>query len=148
MSRPRLRHVVAVTVLAFAAGCAGPTTPGQAAPRLSEVLSRVDDAIAQHHYRQARNELDNLVSAVDDARNAGDLNAEQANGVLAASARLSAALPKPTRQPKPEPTPSPAETGSDGEHHGEGWGKHRKHLSEWLKKHQDQQGGGGDGDED
>jgi hypothetical protein len=145
MRRSGLRAAVAVAVLGLAAGCAGPTTPGQAAPRLTEVLSRVDSAIAQHHYRQARNELDDLVSAVDDARDAGDLNAEQANEVLAASARLSAALPKPTRQPKPEPTPSPAETGSDDEHHGEGWQKHRE---EWLKKHQDQQDGGGHGDED
>ena len=147
MSRPRPRHVVAVAVLAFAAGCAGPTTPGQAAPRLTEVLSRVDDAIAQHDYRQARGELDNLVSAVDEARGAGDLNAEQANEILAASARLSAALPKRTHH-APVATPSaPAEPRSDGERHGEGRGKHRKHLSERLKKHQDQQGDGGDGDE-
>jgi Mg-chelatase subunit ChlI len=96
----RLRRATAVvlTTLCLVASCASPTPPADAVPELRAMLSQVDRAIVDRRYAQARTLLDGLVDAAIAARGNGELDAEHADRILAAAARLLAALPRAERR--------------------------------------------------
>jgi hypothetical protein len=104
-----------VTVLAFtamlAAGC-GETTPSEAAPELAQQLARVDRAVVSGDDARIRARVESLVSATEAARDAGRLNDDQADSILAAADALLARLPAPEPSPQPSASPSPSSTPS------------------------------------
>jgi hypothetical protein len=102
MTRARIVLTAAAMVLAATAGCGTATPPGEAVPGLRTQLSRVDAALADREYAQARRALDALTRETAAARDTGLLSAEQANRILAAAARLAADLP--AQAPVPHPT--------------------------------------------
>ncbi|MBO9520822.1 MAG: hypothetical protein J7518_04715 [Nocardioidaceae bacterium] len=99
-------------------------------PALSTTLDRVDAAVAAHRYDAARRQLRSLIAATTAAREDGRLDDDRANGILAAAARLLAALPAvkvtptptptptPKAAPKPKPKPAPRQEHGDEKHHG------------------------------
>ena len=100
--------VLAALVLA---GCGASTSPGDEVPALSVGLARVDDAIVDGRYDQARNRIERLVGLTTDARDGGDLEEAEADRILAAAAELMSALPaeEPAEEPA-EPVPSATAT--------------------------------------
>lgn len=114
-----LRPVAVVgCIVGLIAGCGGGTQPGEAVPALEKRLSAVDSAIADHEYRQARRQIQRLVTITVAAREAGELAPEEADPILAAAASLTSALPRMQRtQPlPPEPEPAPdVDEGGQGE---------------------------------
>jgi hypothetical protein len=102
MTRARIVLAAAAGLLAAMTGCGSATPPGEAVPGLRTQLSRVDAALADREYTQARRALDALTRETAAARDAGRLTDEQANRILAAAARLAADLP--AQAPVPHPT--------------------------------------------
>lgn len=140
-------------------GCGGdPSTPAESVPELGEKLSDIDDAVVAERYGQAQRHLDELVKVTVAARDAGDLEDAQADRVLAAAARLLAALPEaptaptPSVAPTPTPSPSPAQPEEDkGDEEAQKKQEElEKKLEEELKKLEEQQekDGGGNGPDD
>jgi len=97
-------------VASLVAGCGSGAPPVEAVPTLDTRLSAVDRAIADHAYRQARREIQRLVSTTVAARESGDLEPEAAEPILAAAASLTSALRREQRTPA-----SPAPGVGDGE---------------------------------
>jgi hypothetical protein len=96
-ARHRRAGLLATGVLVLVTGCvAGSSAPADEVPALADTLASVDQAIADHSYQRARAHLEDLVDTTADAREAGDLEPEQADAVLAAAARLLSALPEPS----------------------------------------------------
>jgi len=91
----------ATTCLLLLFGCGAASTPAEAVPELAKALTAVDDALAQQLYPQAGRQLRRLVATAEDARAAGDLEQGEADRVLAAAAKLLAALPTAAAQPLP-----------------------------------------------
>ena len=130
----RRSATAACAVLMLLSGCGGdPPTPADAVPELAETLSSIDDALADHRYAKARGSLKQLVQTTVDAREAGELEPDQADRVLSAAARLLSALPAPRRPVPEEPAeePPPAEEESEDE-----W---EKKQEEWQKKLEEEQ---------
>jgi hypothetical protein len=75
-------------------------------PGLSARLTSIDGAIAAHKYVAARGRIAALVHQTISARDAGTLQRDQAETVLAAAAQLLASLPTATPTPKPVSTPT------------------------------------------
>lgn len=96
----RIGPCLACALLA-APGCAGPTPAGESVPALRTRLDRVDTALADADYAQARRALAALTAEAQNAEDAGRLSTDQADRIVAAAARLLAGLPEP-----PSPTPS------------------------------------------
>jgi outer membrane biosynthesis protein TonB len=111
----------------LATGC-GNDAPADAAPELSAQLARVDRAVATGDEARIRDRVEALVSATEAARDAGDLDDEQADRILAAADALLERLPAEEPDPEPTPTPSPSPTASpspeDDEEHEEKPPKH------------------------
>ena len=91
-------------------------------PALAEQLSRVDSALVDHDYAEARAALDALIRDTIAARDAGQLSGDQANRVMAASAQLSADMPASFTNPLPTPTPTERGKKHDNKGHGNGDG--------------------------
>jgi hypothetical protein len=121
MTRRRIVPALAAALLAAAVACGSITPAGDSIPALRTQLSRVDAALADRHYTDARRALDVLTRETVAARAAGRLSAEQADRILAAAARLAADLPAQapapqTSAPRPSTTSKPPErTGDQGE---------------------------------
>jgi hypothetical protein len=117
--------VIALALTAvLVAGC-GQETPAEADPELAQQLALVDRAVVTGDEAQIRDRVESLVSTTEAARDAGRLDEEQADRILAAADELLARLPDEAPPPKPSPsaTPSPTITPSpdeDGGDEGEG----------------------------
>jgi uncharacterized membrane protein YgcG len=110
----RMAVTVAALLVLLATGCGDTSTPAKTVPELRSGLSRLDHALVGRHYVVARKQLDQLVRTTVTARRAGDLEAEQADQILAAAAALLSAMPKP--QPSPERAPrSPVSPSPEGD---------------------------------
>ena len=114
----RLRAWVAVVAcLSLLVSC-GSESPGDQVPELADQLSAIDDALADENYPEARQNIEDLVAATEDARASGDLGDGEADRVLAAAARLLTELPgaaptepaEPTTSSTPTPTPTASVT--------------------------------------
>lgn len=107
-----LEAAMLTAVLSAATACGSNADPSQAVPGLTADLSRLDRAISVHQRDAARAALDTLVDDTSSARDAGDLNPEQADRILAAAARLRTKLPDlaPASTPEAPTTPSQNET--------------------------------------
>jgi hypothetical protein len=111
----------AVLALALLGGCGGSTAPADDVPALSAALERVDDAIVEGRYDDARKAVDELVATTTDAREGGDLETSEADRILVAAAELKSAMPAqgaddpaPTESADPSATPEDApDEGSD-----------------------------------
>lgn len=157
----------AVGVLLLGGCGGGGAAPAEDVPALADTLETVESAIADHDYRRARARLDDLVDTAVEARDAGELDRESADRLLAAAARLMTTLPGATRtpssptpsspEPQPAPESSPAENGDDTD---EEWKKKQEELQKKLeeqrkkaeedkkKEGEDEDGGNGDSSED
>jgi hypothetical protein len=119
------RPVIALALTAvLVAGC-GQETPAEADPELAQQLALVDRAVVTGDEARIRDRVESLVSTTKAARDAGRLDEEQADRILAAADALLARLPDEAPPPKPSPsaTPSPTITPSpdeDGGDEGEG----------------------------
>jgi len=91
------------------------------APALTEQLSRVDGALVDRDYAEAHTALDGLIRDTIAARDAGQLDGDHADRVMAASAQLIAALPDGLTNPLPTPTPTDSKK-HDNKGHGNGDG--------------------------
>jgi eukaryotic-like serine/threonine-protein kinase len=92
------------------------------APALAEQLSRVDSALVDRDYAEARTALDGLIRDTIAARDAGQIDGDQADRVMAASAQLIAALPDIPTNLLPTPTPTKDGKKHDNKGHGNGDG--------------------------
>jgi hypothetical protein len=92
------------------------------APALAEQLSRVDSALVDRDYAEARTALDGLIRDTIAARDAGQIDGDQADQVMAASAQLIAALPDIPTNLLPTPTPTKDGKKHDNKGHGNGDG--------------------------
>ncbi len=132
---------LAVATLVLLAGCGGGASPVEAVPALSDRLTAVDDAVAAGDDAATRAALDDLVRVTRQAEGAGELDASDADDILAAAGQLEELLPE---EVEPEPTPegsvtetpapeedSDSEGGGDeegpGHGHGHGKGKAKGH---------------------
>jgi hypothetical protein len=98
MTRVLAAFLTALSLLA--SGCGSTARAPSAAdqvPALEVALQRVDTALAAHRFAAARERLRALKAAVISAREAGDLQAVDAQRVLDAVARLMATLPEEAR---------------------------------------------------
>lgn len=138
--RRRLGPALAIATLVLLAGCGDATAPADAVPELSDRLAAVDDAVVARDDAATRAALDDLVRVTREAEDAGELDASQADAVLAAAGRLEDLLAVPAEtEPTPEesatwtPVPEEDEDDSDeGERAGEsgpghGHGKAKGH---------------------
>ena len=108
------RAVMATSVMLFCltTGCgADENTPLEAVPELEAALTRVDDAILNETYQQARVATRDLKQLVIAAKASGELTNNQADEIITAAVQLVQDLP---RSPSPAPTesltPSPTPT--------------------------------------
>lgn len=125
-------------VVALVAGCGSSTPASEAVPGLETRLSAVDRAIADHDFDQARRQIQRLVSMTVAARDAGDLDSDQADPILAAAASLTTALPRrhqPNRPPSPQPDVTAPQPEPD-QHEGT---THEEHQNEQHKRQEEQQ---------
>jgi outer membrane biosynthesis protein TonB len=130
MPRRSARLGVTAVMLVLVSGCGGSSAPSDAVPALGTSLDRVDDAIVEGRYDDARGELDELVATTTNARDDGDLERSEADRILAAAATLMSALPAEEADPaeeepepseeEPEPSePAPAEPAPEEDDPGE-----------------------------
>lgn len=127
----RIGPLLAASLLATTS-CAGTTPAVESVPALRDRLDRVDTALADADYAQARRALAALTAEVQRAEDAGRLSTDRADRIVAAAARLVAGLPPPP-SPAPSTTPPPKPDDQDDDNSGPGSG--------------DEDGGdGGDGD--
>ena len=154
MSRRSARLGAGVAVLVLLAGCGGSSAPSDAVPALGTSLERVDDAIVEGRYDDARSELDELVANTTAARDDGDLEGAEADRILAAAAQVMSALPAepaeeaedppPAEEPSPTeeaspteteaPSPAPEESPSEGDSEEE---EEQEKLEEELEKEEE-----------
>ena len=108
------RAVVAASamLLCLTAGCGNDeNTPLEAVPELEAALSRVDDAIINETYQQARVAVRDLKQLAIAAKASGDLTNNQADEIITAAVQLVQDLPRsPTPAPTESLTPSPTPT--------------------------------------
>ena len=108
---------------------AGPTTVGESAlesvPALESRLAAVDEAMAAQDWPEALVALTAVQRLTTQAEESGRLTGEQADRILAATSRLSAALPAAALAPSDgpgSPTASPGGPDPDDEDAGTGGG--------------------------
>lgn len=94
----RLKAGAAAACLVLAA-CGSGTTPAEEVPELAEGLQQVDEALAAEDFDRAEEELATLVDLADAAHEDGELDAVEADRIVAAAQRLSAQLPEPPVEP-------------------------------------------------
>ncbi|HSX68039.1 hypothetical protein [Nocardioides sp.] len=102
-----------VAAVLLLAGCGGeaPTSAADQVPALGARLEKVDSLMAARAWAKARAELRAIVAAANAARASGDLDATDADRVVASAQRLLAALPAPVT---PSATPTPTRTAPSG----------------------------------
>ena len=144
MRRATWRVGGAVLALALLAGCGGSTGPADDVPALSTALDRVDDAIVDGRYDEARAALAELVATTTEARKDGDLETSEADRILVAAGELKSALPaqesddqgadepEPSETGEPTTSPEPSETPDDSS--GEGPGSEGPDVDKEQKK--------------
>ncbi|MGY2874856.1 hypothetical protein ACVW00_002046 [Marmoricola sp. URHA0025 HA25] len=117
MSRHRIAAVVVATTFAVS-GCGSADQAPSAAdqvPHLDVILHRIDAALVDHKFAAARQDLHALKAAVLKARDAGELQDDDAARVLSAANELTAMLPAPVATPSTTPSgyeTSPSTTAS------------------------------------
>jgi outer membrane biosynthesis protein TonB len=139
LPRRRTGPVVTVVAVLVLAGCGGDSasTPAEAVPELGQTLGEVDDALADRRFRQARRHLHALVATTVEARDAGALEAAEADRILAAVARLLSELPEPRPAPPEEEPEEPAEEPDEPDEepdHDEELEKKREELEKKLEE--------------
>lgn len=104
-----------VAAVLLLAGCGGeaPTSAADQVPALGARLEKVDSLVAARAWAKARAELRAIVVAANAARASGDLDATDADRVVASAQRLLAALPAPVT-PSATPTPTRTATAPSG----------------------------------
>lgn len=95
-------RLLLVGLLLGATACGGGADPAPAA--VTGSLDRVETLLEAGRGAEARQALEDLVRRTLALREAGELDPEQADRIVAAAARLAQVLPSPT----PSPTASPA----------------------------------------
>ena len=118
MGARSLAAALAAIVLLLASGCGSETSPADDVPALASSLDRVDEAIAAGEYDAARDAVARLTDVATRAEAAGDLDAAQADRIVAAAEALLAALPDPEAppsEPTPDPTPETPSSTSPGQ---------------------------------
>ena len=98
--------LIIVLSVALAAGCGNDATPADAAPELAEQLARVDRAVSTGNEARIRVRVESLVTATKAAREAGELDNDQAARILAAADALLARLPASPAPTSPTTSPS------------------------------------------
>lgn len=133
------RLLAALTVTAvLAAGCGNDTAPADAAPELADQLTRVDRAVATGDEARIRERVESLVATTEAARDAGELEDDQAARILAAANALLRRLPAEEPSPKPPPPPPSSPTTSpspDEDEHEEEHGHEEKDEHGHDKEH-------------
>jgi uncharacterized membrane protein YgcG len=104
--RPLALVLVTTAVVLTLVGC-GRSSAANAVPALEDRLAVIDTAIVREDFDAAREALDRLVRTTTQARQAGELDQEQADAILAAAAALEARLPAPEEPPTDAETPPP-----------------------------------------
>ena len=104
--RRNLRAIVTAGALALSLGACGSSDepPGEAVPALATTLTAVESALGDGDNVKAEALLNKLVASTERNREAGKISEEEADRILAAIARLTAALPESSTSP-PEETP-------------------------------------------
>jgi hypothetical protein len=121
--RSRLVSSTACSVFALAlalAGCGGgdearPTLPPDVGAALEAQATDVEEALAAGDATQARAEADELVAAVRDAIDRGDVPATLRGELLDATERLASLVPEPEPPASPPPPPADEDEGEDEE---------------------------------
>lgn len=119
-TRRAARFLVSVLgAVVLLTGCGGDTAPADEVPLLADRLALVDRAVSSGNETQIREQVETLIDATERARDAGQLDDEQAERVLAAADSLLARLPdEATPQPSPSPptsSPAPPSTPEEGD---------------------------------
>lgn len=98
-------------------GCGESSSAADAVPELSDRLGAIDDAIVDGDYDEAAQQIDELIKVTRSSRRAGDLDAEEADDIVASASTLLSALPADEEEPEPSETttPSPSESESESE---------------------------------
>jgi hypothetical protein len=104
------RPVVAVALSAVLATGCGREGPAEADPELAQQLARVDRAVVTGDDALIRDRVESLVSATEAARDAGRLDEEQADRIIAAADALLARLQAEEPAPEPPSTPTSSPT--------------------------------------
>ena len=101
--------LLSVATLCLTTGC-GASDPTDDVPGLQRRLEAVDAAIAEGHDAAARDALAALVAATTRAEDDGRVEADQADAILAAAARLDSLLPTATPATEEPSTEAPTTT--------------------------------------
>lgn len=122
MLRRSLTALLTAGAFLATSGCGSGTSPADDVPALARSLDRVDEAIVTEDYDAARNAVAELTAVATKAEESGDLDAAQADRIVAAAESLLAALPSagsPPAEPEPaSPTssaPADEDDGDDGD---------------------------------
>jgi hypothetical protein len=109
-----LSLVVAVVIVVCLSSCGGSQT--SSSPEIRQDLQQIDAALAQQHFVQAREQLQSLVDATVKARDAGNLESQQAADILAAASHLTTAIrvERSSQIPAATPTPTSQDEGAGG----------------------------------
>jgi len=120
-----MRRLAALALTVVLAGCG--TGPDPAPATMATALAKVDRLVVAKDYAAARVALEDLVIRTTAAREAGTIDEQRADRVIAAAARLAAALPRPVVTPSATPSPkAEGERDEDDEDGGDGKGKGKK----------------------
>lgn len=115
--RVALAGVVVTALTGVLGACGGETSPLDDVPALGERLDEVDAAVVDERYGEARRALTEMTTLTEGARESGDLDADEADEVLAAVREMLDALPEvatePTGPTEPVTPDEPTSTPSD-----------------------------------
>lgn len=101
---------LAALVLVLTTACGAGPSAADRVPKLATTLERIDAAIVDGDDVSARAHLDELAGQVEQARDSGRLDADEAARILAAADEVRAVLdtePRPVEPPETDTVPDP-----------------------------------------
>ncbi|MFC6287632.1 hypothetical protein ACFP3Q_14690 [Nocardioides sp. GCM10027113] len=111
----RLLAAGCTAVLLGLSGCGG-TSPVEAVPELSDRLAAVDAAVVAGDHATTRDAVEDLVATAEEAEAAGEIDAAQADAIVAAAEALLARLAdEEPAEPEPLPEPTPTQSAAPEE---------------------------------
>ena len=110
--------------LLVTSGCGSGTSPADDVPALATALDAVDEAVVSDDDKAVRDAVAELTDTTTRARKAGDLEAAEADRILAAAEALLAALGEPAPAPRGDPRARANPRAGDGRR-GRGRGRRR-----------------------